>query len=431
MNKGRGDKDAECKKKLYIITQHYPYGDGEKTFIEPELRRLCATGQFDITIISSEKKGSELTSEVDKSVKVVNIPITSIFEDFTKFALGIKYGIWYFFSKDTKCERLELKKGGITLGQLFNSLIFFIQANTFFHDIMKLNLDMDHAIIYTYWFHTQTLAFALHKSELRDIKLISRIHGFDLYDNRTACGRHPFRAMVDDKLDKLFFIAEAGLEYYVGRMGKTSNSKYMLSRLGTECAESYDEVRAQQKKTDSFMLISCSNLVPGKRVELIIQALSLIDKTCIQWVHFGDGNVRRELEKMASKLLANKDNIHYDFKGKIHNQEILSFYKSYLVGSFITTSQSEGCPVSVQEALSFGIPIIATAVGEIPLMVDGNGILLSKNPSPEEVADAIEQLSSTSVENIDSMRKKSRDLWEKYFDAEKNYCFFIDQLKIL
>ena len=419
------------RKKLYIITQHYPYGYGEKTFIEPELKRLCATGQFDITIISSEKKGSELTSEVDKSVKVVNIPITSVFEDFTKFALGIKYGIRYFFSRDIQCERQELKNGGIRLGQLYHSFILFIQANTFYHDIMKSNLDMNHAIIYTYWFYTQTLAFALHKSELRDIKLISRIHGFDLYDDRIIYGRHPFRAMVDDKLDKLFFIAEAGLEYYIDRIGKTSNSKYILSRLGSECEESYEEVRAQQKKTDSFILVSCSNLVHGKRVDLIIQALSLIDKICIKWVHFGDGNARRELEEMASKLLASKDNIHYDFKGKTHNQKILSFYKSYLVGSFITTSQSEGCPVSVQEAMSFGLPIIATAVGEIPLMVDGNGILLSKNPSPEEVADAIEQLSSTSVENIDSMRKKSRDLWEKYFDAEKNYPFFIDQLKML
>ena len=117
MNKGRGDKDAECKKKLYIITQNYPYGDGEKTFIEPELKRLCATGQFDISIISSEKKGGELTSEVDKSVKVVNIPITSVFEDFTKFTLGIKYGIQYFFSKVTKGERLEIKKDGISLGK--------------------------------------------------------------------------------------------------------------------------------------------------------------------------------------------------------------------------------------------------------------------------------------------------------------------------
>lgn len=428
MNKGRGDKDAECKKKLYIITQHYPYGDGEKTFIEPELNRLCATGQFDITIISSEKNGSELTSEVDKSVKVKKIPITSVFEDFTKFALGIKYGIRYFFSKDTKYERLELKKDGITLGKLFYSLIFFIQANTFYHDAMKLNLDMDHAIIYTYWFHTQTLAFALHKSELRDIKLISRIHGYDLYDDRIVYGRHPFRALVDNKLDKLFFIAEAGLEYYVDKIGKESNSKYILSRLGTECVESYDAVRVQQKKTDSYMLVSCSNLVPGKRVELIIQALSLIDKTCIQWVHFGDGDARNELEEMASKLLAGKDNIQYDFKGKTHNQEILSFYKSYLVGSFITTSQSEGCPVSVQEAMSFGLPIIATAVGEIPFMVDGNGILLSGNPTPDEVASAIEQMSSTSVENIDGMRKKSRDLWEKYFNAEKNYSFFIDKL---
>lgn len=419
----------KSKRKLYIITQHYPYGDGEKTFIEPELKRLCATGQFDITIISSERKGVELTSEVDKSIKVINIPIASVFENLTRFILGIKYGLRYFFCRDTKRERQELKQDGMTLGKLSNSVLIYIQANTFYHDIMQLNLDVNHAIIYTYWCHVQTLSFALHKSELKDIRLISRIHRIDLYDDQTIYGRHPFRRLVDDKLDRLFFIAEAGLEYYVDKIGKADNdNKYILSRLGTECAESYDEIRTQQKETDSFMLVSCSNLIPVKCVELIIQALSLIDKTCIQWVHFGDGNNRSELEKIASKLLAGKGNIRYDFKGKTANQEILSFYKSYLVGSFVTTSQSEGCPVSLQEALSFGLPIIATAVGEIPLMVDGNGILLPENPSPEKVADAIEQLSGTSVENIDRMRKKSRDIWEEYFDAEKNYSSFVEQL---
>lgn len=419
---------TENKRKLYVITQHYPYGDGEKTFVEPELKRLLETGQFDITIISSEKAGSELTSEVDESVRVVNIPIVSVFENPTKFLLGIKYGLNYFFSKDTKQERLELRNEGITLGKLLESILLFIQAHTFYYDIMQSNLDLNQAIIYTYWCHVQTLAFALHKSELFNSKLISRIHRFDLYDDQTIHGRHPFRTIIDDKLDKLFFIAEAGLKYYVDKMGKTSNNKYVLSRLGIECAESYDEIRAGQKKTDAFMLVSCSNLLPVKRVELIIQALSLINGINIHWIHFGDGNTRKALEEMASGLLGDKDNICYEWKGKTDNQEIISFYREHLVDGFITTSQSEGCPVSIQEAVAFGIPIIATAVGEIPFMVEENGVLLPENPSPEEVACAIEKMSSSSAGDTESMRRKSRDIWERYFDAEKNYKFFVDEL---
>ena len=57
--------------------------------------------------------------------------------------------------------------------------------------------------------------------------------------------------------------------------------------------------------------------------------------------------------------------------------------------SFITTSSTEGLPVSIQEAMAAGIPIIGTNVGGIPEMIDGNGVLLSANPSNKEVAEAI------------------------------------------
>lgn len=416
------------KRKLYIITQNYPYGDDETTFIEPELKYLQETAWFDITIISSEKESTELASEVDKSIQVINIPIVSIFENLKKMLLGMKYGCFYFFSKDAKRERLELRNSGISLGKLFESVILFIQANVFYHDMIQKGIDLNQAIIYTYWCHVETLAIALHKNELQDSKLISRIHGFDLYDNRMPHGRHPFRGIIDGRLDKLFFIAGAGLEYYVNKIGKKLDNKYVLSRLGIVCAEPYDEIRARQKEKEEFLLVSCSNLIPIKRVELIVQALHVIDGINIHWIHFGDGSSRRELEAMASELLADKGNICYEWKGKTDNQEILSFYKKCLIGSFITTSQSEGCPVSVQEAMAFGLPIIATAVGEIPFMVDGNGILLSENPSPQEVADAIEKMCSLSPEDTENMRRKSRDIWEQYFNAKKNYQFFAAEL---
>lgn len=413
------------KKKLCIIMQNYPYGYGEKSFIEPELKRLSEADKFDITIISTAQKGSELTSSVDKNIRVVHIPSTSIFK---RPFLSMKYGIQYFFSKDVKTERLELKKEGITFGRLLYSVIFFIWASTFYHDLRKEKLDLDHTIIYTYWCHVQTLAIAMHKNDWKNIRLVSRIHGFDLYDERAPYGRCPFKKIVDDKLDKLFFIAETGLEYYLDSINTEFNEKYILSRMGTECRESYEEIRAQQRKIGMFVLVSCSNIIALKRVEIIIQALSLIDEIRIKWIHFGDGDERKETERKASELLDTKANIQYDFRGQSSNSEILSFYKECFVGCFITTSQSEGCPVSIQEAMSFGIPIIATGVGEIPRMVEGNGILLSENPSPEEVACAIKQVGDVSIEEMNRMREKSRFLWEQHFDADKNYKLFVERL---
>jgi glycosyltransferase involved in cell wall biosynthesis len=69
--------------------------------------------------------------------------------------------------------------------------------------------------------------------------------------------------------------------------------------------------------------------------------------------------------------------------------------RDYLASDiFITTSVSDGTPVSLLEAMASGHPCIATSVGGIPEWIENgkNGILIPPR-SPEAVADAILQLS--------------------------------------
>lgn len=98
-----------------------------------------------------------------------------------------------------------------------------------------------------------------------------------------------------------------------------------------------------------------------------------------------------------------------------------------IVDCFITTSSTEGGnPVSIMEALSFGIPIIATSVGGITeMLIDTENILLPPNPSIEEVADALDNLWSRSLESLTGLRERNRLLWQNCFTAEKNYRTFV------
>jgi L-malate glycosyltransferase len=59
-------------------------------------------------------------------------------------------------------------------------------------------------------------------------------------------------------------------------------------------------------------------------------------------------------------------------------------------GIFITTSRSDGTPVSVLEAMASALPCIATSVGGIPEWIENNvsGLLIAPG-SPEQVAQAI------------------------------------------
>ena len=56
----------------------------------------------------------------------------------------------------------------------------------------------------------------------------------------------------------------------------------------------------------------------------------------------------------------------------------------------VMSSLTEGLPVSIMEAMSQGLPIVATAVGGVPEAVtDGRNGLLVPSGSPEALAEAI------------------------------------------
>lgn len=59
----------------------------------------------------------------------------------------------------------------------------------------------------------------------------------------------------------------------------------------------------------SLRVVSCSSLVKGKRVNLIVKALAKLALD-VEWVHFGDGDQCDEVKNLAKKLLP--DNVKID-----------------------------------------------------------------------------------------------------------------------
>jgi glycosyltransferase involved in cell wall biosynthesis len=114
----------------------------------------------------------------------------------------------------------------------------------------------------------------------------------------------------------------------------------------------------------------------------------------------------------------------------VPNHEILQHYKDHPVDVFVNVSSTEGgAPVAIQEAMSCGIPVIATSVGGNPEVVSGrNGILLDADPTPEQIATALLRIwdnPSLAAE----MRKESRRIWQTGYNAEVNFRAFAERLK--
>ena len=79
------------------------------------------------------------------------------------------------------------------------------------------------------------------------------------------------------------------------------------------------------------------------------------------------------------------------------------------------------------EAMSFGIPVIATDVGGTKEIVNSNsGVLIKKDFISKEVAIIVETIRN--IEKEKQLRNGARQYWEKYFTATSNYSYFIKEL---
>lgn len=80
----------------------------------------------------------------------------------------------------------------------------------------------------------------------------------------------------------------------------------------------------------------------------------------------------------------------------------------------ICPSHSEGMPTVILEAMASGLAIIATDVGAVSRMIDGNGILLS-NAQPDLIQKAIEEIIALSQGDLNRMKEKSIQLIQNNF----------------
>lgn len=387
---------------LCLHTASYPFGLGEQ-FIETEIKYLADAFEK-VVIIPNNTEGEERL--VPENVEVLK-------PDFSGYSTkkGIKnIGVWFFFNLTAV---LKSNNKILTLSTLLRA---GYQADVLFCFLKNNNL-IDNTIHYTYWFNEQSTLLSILKSKKRINGFISRAHGFDLYEDRNKEGFIPFRKFQLKNVSKLFLISKNGLEYIKSKYPKYQN-KYQLAYLGVEQKHPFV---AKVNQSNSYTLVSCSRVVDIKRVHLIVEALAGIKDINIHWVHFGDGPQLKEIKKMANQLLP--DNIVAVFKGHVSNEEIYNFYNEQIVDAFINVSSTEGLPVTIMEAISYGIPTVATDVGGTrEIATPESGILLKDNPEVHEIKEALLSLFSWS-KNPDK-HKQVHELWKRYFNAHENYLSF-------
>jgi glycosyltransferase involved in cell wall biosynthesis len=258
----------------------------------------------------------------------------------------------------------------------------------------------------------------------------SRAHRYDLYFEVHDIKYLPFRYFLYINLDKIIFISEHGRTYFTKLFHLKETGKLTLSRLGVKNNFYFKPI--QPNRNSVLKIVSCSYIELNKRVDLIAEALSVLDLN-IEWVHIGNGLKKPDFESTnnrVTELINNKNNIKYTFTGHMSNMDIFEFYQNNHFDLFINLSNSEGLPVSIMEAMSFGIPVIATSVGGTPEIVEHgyNGLLLHPESSPQEIAKSIELFHSMKDEEYQKFCSNAYQTWLLQYNAEINYKDFTNKI---
>ena len=198
----------------------------------------------------------------------------------------------------------------------------------------------------------------------------------------------------------------------------SQGAKIKLFRLGT-----FSNGLNISTKSKCLKILTCSWMRKVKRLELICEALKTI-QVDIEWTHIGSGEEEGKIKTLAASI----DNSHVkiNFLGAMNNHEVMNYYLTESVNVFLNVSSSEGVPVSVMEAMSFGKIVIATNVGGTHEVIDNEvtGYLLNKDFEIQELTQKLTLIASMNERDYIAMSQNARKKWEAICNAEDNYCRF-------
>lgn len=400
---------------LLLFTNYFPYISANKEiYLETELPVLAS--QFRKVIIFPEV----ITDNCRNLPQNVEIVILDDKQYHWKRALN---GNWFLFLKllvtipFMKLPRFYARERIVTL------IHCFYRANRF-KNWLDNRADESPFVCYSYWFYNwaTTLGILRNKGIIRHF--VSRAHANDLYEYVGAYKWIPHRQFQMDQVSHVFTISNYGAAY-LKKCYPDKSEKISFQYLGTSDFPAVTNLGSDQN--NCLHLISCSNLAPVKRVDLIPEILKYLQSP-FTWTHIGTG---KELAKLNEKILKCIPDHSVNLLGYKENSEVQAIYREKKFDVFLNVSRSEGVPVSIMEAISAGIPVLATDVGGTAEVVNaGFGCLLDKDFDPKQAAAELDKLYALKQNgSLKYLRSKARQHWEVHFNASRNYSQFAHQVK--
>ncbi len=225
----------------------------------------------------------------------------------------------------------------------------------------------------------------------------------------------------------------------------TDPSSILLSPLGLDLAyyqqaavhQTRNEVRAMLGlKNEDLAVVAIGRLVPVKQHSLFVRIAARFVKEHpsipFKFLIVGDGPERDHL-----KLLAENEGLKYSVGAEIKGESNLVFllWRTDIpailsaMEILLHTSLNEGTPVSILEAMAMGKPVVATAVGGIPELLNalGAGMVCDNE---KELMENLLQLAGNS-ELSQSLGKKGKQFVENHMSISKQAAMLVERINAI
>jgi glycosyltransferase involved in cell wall biosynthesis len=412
-------------KTLLIVTTAFPYGQGE-SFVAAELEHIA---QFfdNIELVPSfytaDTEPRPVRQAVNLDYAARRWGVLRTFHVASSLIVALKKYSWLsdlrrILGKSHKYENFKELLRALYRAQLFES---FLQRQLGEHG-------KRYDLVYFYWMMPEIMgALGFRKATGLPLKVVSRAHGGDLYEDLKSGRYAGLRNSIASGVDEIYCISDHGKSYLEEHFPSMSE-KFHTARLGVD-----DPGRLnQQPRALHLSILTCSFVLAGKRLHLVVEAIDYMlqhDASLkIRWTHVGDGELYDQLRALVSGRLAGRAEVV--FKGYLEHQQIAALYRDEGFDVVVNVSDCEGIPVSLMEASAVGIPMVATDVGGNSEIVNaGNGVLIAADADIPTIAAALLRFADRSA--AAAFRSAARSDWDRRFNARRNYAAFGRQLALL
>lgn len=405
--------------RIFLVTNVFPYFNGEQ-FLETEIEYYSTFNNIKLVVLPLSKLNDE-KRVIPKNVVLDNYLLQNKITKNKKILALVKlaFSSSLFYKELFNINIFNVEKVKIFLSSIANFEIYRVLFSKF---CVENNISKE-CIFYTYWHQEPAYALQYIKKNFH-FKLVSRIHEQDIYKEHKKCLYMPLKKYFTKEIDKIFTITKSANSYLAREYGFLSDT-IELSSLGVKDHKQ----KSNPTKANTYHILSCSYITEQKQIHKIIQALDILSRKInhnILWTHIGDGDLSKKIQDIAAKRLTNK-NIEFNFTGMLSNEDVCKFYENHEIDVFVNSSKTEGVPVSIMEAMSYSIPIIAPNIGGIEDMLENgyNGIMLKKDFAINELCEAFINIDFFKNQKT---RLNSYEKFKNHYDADKNYMEFIKKL---